>query len=652
MSAAEVEVADPPSPRAARACGARSTPSSARAPCPRVCVADNGSGDGSREMLAAEHPSVRVLELGENRGFGAAVNAAARVERGAPDLILLNNDAEADERFCEELAAAAARSGAAAVAGCPAAAGRDDRQRRGRGGPLARRLRPPARRALPAARPAPATRSAPAAGRRRSTARRFLALGGFDEGFFAYLEDLDLAIRMRLAGIGCVPRPRRSPGIVTPARSGPAAPRRTGCSARDGAACSGSTGPGSDAVRSGCAASRSTASPTPASSCSTATPPRCAGGSSERRAHRGERRPAAPADLDRAAAAGGRSALESLRRRWSRGRRYRGGVAMSAPPASTSSSSPAIPASSPCAAPSRCSPPAQAGEARIACTVVDNASTRRHRRGARGAPARGPGAPQRGERAATAPPATRASRGGSAEIVLILNSDIYARPGAIGRLAEVPRRRGSRPRRGGRPPRRPGDRVRPGRAQRPRLPAPRPRRRRRCSGSSAPGRRIRSRAAISAYDLDYDRTQDVDQPAGSCFAAMPRRLRCARRLRRGLLLLVRGRRPRPQAARPRPHRVRPRRDLRARRRRHLRPVGPPRADPQLVPRPLPLLRPPPAAPRGGGAEGARGGAVGVVRGVVNWPRDRERARACFRVAGMAVRGLDEVAAKGRKTAGL
>ena len=43
-----------------------------------VCVADNGSDDGSREMLAAEHPDVRVVELGSNRGFGAAVNAAAR----------------------------------------------------------------------------------------------------------------------------------------------------------------------------------------------------------------------------------------------------------------------------------------------------------------------------------------------------------------------------------------------------------------------------------------------------------------------------------------------------------------------------------------------------------------------------------------------
>ncbi len=43
--------------------------------------------------------------------------------------------------------------------------------------------------------------------------------------------------------------------------------------------------------------------------------------------------------------------------------------------------------------------------------------------------------------------------------------------------------------------------------------------------------------------------------------------------------------------------------------------------------------------------------LGVVRAVVNLPRHRERARACWRVAGMAVRGVPS-RSEGRKTAGL
>ena len=41
-----------------------------------IIVADNGSVDGSPEMVRTEFPSVRVLETGGNIGFGRANNAA------------------------------------------------------------------------------------------------------------------------------------------------------------------------------------------------------------------------------------------------------------------------------------------------------------------------------------------------------------------------------------------------------------------------------------------------------------------------------------------------------------------------------------------------------------------------------------------------
>jgi GT2 family glycosyltransferase len=70
-----------------------------------VIVADNGSTDGSLKLLARDYPEVRVLALGENRGFTGACNAGVRAARGA-FVALLNNDTEADARWIEEIVAA------------------------------------------------------------------------------------------------------------------------------------------------------------------------------------------------------------------------------------------------------------------------------------------------------------------------------------------------------------------------------------------------------------------------------------------------------------------------------------------------------------------------------------------------------------------
>jgi len=68
-------------------------------------VADNGSTDGSLELLESEYPWVRVVALGENRGFAGACNAGIRAARGEI-IVLLNNDTEADPRWLEEIVAA------------------------------------------------------------------------------------------------------------------------------------------------------------------------------------------------------------------------------------------------------------------------------------------------------------------------------------------------------------------------------------------------------------------------------------------------------------------------------------------------------------------------------------------------------------------
>ena len=58
-----------------------------------ITVADNGSTDGSAAMVRAEFPEVRVLETGENLGFGRANNLALQDARGRA-VCLANSDAE------------------------------------------------------------------------------------------------------------------------------------------------------------------------------------------------------------------------------------------------------------------------------------------------------------------------------------------------------------------------------------------------------------------------------------------------------------------------------------------------------------------------------------------------------------------------------
>ena len=58
-----------------------------------IIIVDNASDDGSREYVRAEHPTVKVLELTQNRGFTGACNAGLQAARGE-FLALLNNDTE------------------------------------------------------------------------------------------------------------------------------------------------------------------------------------------------------------------------------------------------------------------------------------------------------------------------------------------------------------------------------------------------------------------------------------------------------------------------------------------------------------------------------------------------------------------------------
>ncbi len=167
-----------------------------------VVVADNGSVDGSVEMLREEFTEVTALALGANLGFGAAINHAVR-ERPADQLVLLNNDAVAEPRFVEALLERAA-DGVEMVAGVLVQ--ERDPALIDSAGVLADRTLmgfdylhgEPAEAALSA--PDPLGPTGGAALYRRDA---FEAVGGFDERIFLYYEDLDLALRLAAAGGRC-----------------------------------------------------------------------------------------------------------------------------------------------------------------------------------------------------------------------------------------------------------------------------------------------------------------------------------------------------------------------------------------------------------------------------------------------------------------
>lgn len=171
-------------------------------PPARVLVVDNGSVDGSAD--AAEARGVEVLRLPTNRGFGAAANAGlASCE--TPNLAVLNSDARPAPTWLEELA----RHGPAGEAvwawgsvllrssdGAIESAG-DFVRASGRSGkhlgghPVAD---------LP---DGPYEVLAPPGAAPVVRADVVRALDGWFEPYFLYYEDLDLALRARLAGHRC-----------------------------------------------------------------------------------------------------------------------------------------------------------------------------------------------------------------------------------------------------------------------------------------------------------------------------------------------------------------------------------------------------------------------------------------------------------------
>ena len=179
-----------------------------------VIVIDNGSSDGSGEMVTQEFPEFMLLAQGENLGFAEACNRGIDVAKGEW-VAMLNNDAVAEANWAEALVDAAL--GAAPDCGMlqslllyksrPGIINSTGIQLtrsgfgcdRFEGQPRSSNLTPEAI----------FCPTAGAAAYRMSMLREIrISTGYFDRNHFMYYEDLDLGWRARLAGYSATYIPR------------------------------------------------------------------------------------------------------------------------------------------------------------------------------------------------------------------------------------------------------------------------------------------------------------------------------------------------------------------------------------------------------------------------------------------------------------
>ncbi len=167
-------------------------------------VVDNGSTDGSLELLSGS-PGVRVVSLGRNTGFAFAANRG--VEAAGTDLVaLVNTDVVLAPDWIERMVRALESDSGAASVACKMVDLRDPDllydagdvlRRDGACEQRGRFERDDGRFDQPGE---VFGACAGAALYRRDVV---LDAGGFDERYFTYLEDVDLALRLRLGGWRC-----------------------------------------------------------------------------------------------------------------------------------------------------------------------------------------------------------------------------------------------------------------------------------------------------------------------------------------------------------------------------------------------------------------------------------------------------------------
>ena len=168
----------------------------------QLLFVDNGSSDGSVELVRKAAPEAEILANTRNLGFSKAGNLAARHAR-SPFLILLNTDVKTDPGWLEALVTVARENPEAAAVSSKMLLYDRPGILNGVGGCM-NRLGYTWDRGMFEADRGQYDRVSEvlfaSAGAALFDRRRFLEVGGFDERFFMYHEDVDLCWRLWLRG--------------------------------------------------------------------------------------------------------------------------------------------------------------------------------------------------------------------------------------------------------------------------------------------------------------------------------------------------------------------------------------------------------------------------------------------------------------------
>lgn len=171
----------------------------------QILVVNNGDEPGALDFVLIDHPSVKLINV-ENIGFASANNLALRQINECEWIALLNPDAFPEPGWLQNLLTASEQHPLVGVFSSHLVMANDPLRLDGSGDAyhvsgLAWRLNHG--RPVSAQRRQGATFS-PCAAAAMYRREALLDIGGFDEAFFCYFEDVDLGFRLRLRGHHCL----------------------------------------------------------------------------------------------------------------------------------------------------------------------------------------------------------------------------------------------------------------------------------------------------------------------------------------------------------------------------------------------------------------------------------------------------------------
>jgi GT2 family glycosyltransferase len=175
-----------------------------------IIMVDNGSTDDSVSFTRQNYPEVKIIELPENLGYAGGVQKGIEASR-SDAVVFLNNDTEAPPQWLAELVGSLERHPEAGMATSKMVKRKDKKTLDGAGDILNWYFVP-----FPRGRDqldrgqydVEEEVFSPSGGAGIVRREMLEKVGGIDEHFFAYYEDVDLGFRGQLAGYKCIYNPK------------------------------------------------------------------------------------------------------------------------------------------------------------------------------------------------------------------------------------------------------------------------------------------------------------------------------------------------------------------------------------------------------------------------------------------------------------